>query len=76
MSNAKCHIHSRFGIDYDPEDILEPLNDNNDRSDQESDNEESGARDHYLSVGKSKLRSEQPLLEDPRYAGKRGRRNE
>lgn len=76
MSNVKCLIHSRFGIDYDPEDILEPLNDNNDRSDQESDNEESGARDHYLSVGKSKLRSEQPLLEDPRYAGKRTSRKD
>lgn len=65
-----------FDIDYDPEDILEPMNDNNDRSDQESDNEESAARDHYLSVGKSKLRSEQPLLEDPRYAGKRTSRKD
>ena len=63
-------------VDYDPEDILEPMNDNNDRSDPESDNEESTARDHYLSVGKSKLRSEQPLLDDPRYAGKRTSRKD
>lgn len=72
---VKTHSFS-CGIDYDPEDILEPMNDNNDRSDQESDNEESTARDHYLSVGKSKLRSEQPLLDDPRYAGKRTSRKD
>jgi protein AATF/BFR2 len=52
------------------------LNDNNENSDQESGNEDSGAREHYLSVGKSKLRSEQPLLEDPRYAGKRTSRKD
>ncbi|CEP09490.1 hypothetical protein [Parasitella parasitica] len=65
-----------LGVDYDPEDILEPLNDNNEHSDQESDDEGFGAREHYLSVGKSKLRSEQPLLEDPRYVGKRTSRKD
>ncbi|KAL7312565.1 rRNA-processing protein bfr2 [Mucor circinelloides] len=76
LANLIADLDSTAPKDYDPEDILEPLNDNNDRSDQESDNEESGARDHYLSVGKSKLRSEQPLLEDPRYAGKRTSRKD
>lgn len=63
-------------IDYDPEDILEPLNDQNDVSEDENDLDDSGARDHYVSVGKSKLRNEQPLLDDPRYAGKRTSRKD
>ncbi len=64
-----------FKLDYDPEDILEPLNDKNDSGD-DNDLDESGARDHYVSVGKSKLRNEQPLLDDPRYAGKRTSRKD
>lgn len=67
---------TRLELDYDPEDILEPLNDNNENSDNDNDADESGARDHYLSVGKSKLRNEQPLLDDPRYAGKRTSRKD
>lgn len=62
-------------IDYDPEDILEPLNDKDDSGD-DNDLDESGARDHYVSVGKSKLRNEQPLLDDPRYSGKRTSRKD
>lgn len=54
---------------------MEPLNDKDD-SENENDLEESGARDHYVSVGKSKLRNEQPLLDDPRYAGKRTSRKD
>ncbi|KAG2202837.1 hypothetical protein INT46_000496 [Mucor plumbeus] len=76
LANLIADLDSTAPKDYDPEDILEPLNDNNENSDQESGNEESGAREHYLSVGKSKLRSEQPLLEDPRYAGKRTSRKD
>ncbi|CAO3610192.1 unnamed protein product [Mucor fragilis] len=76
LASLIADLDSTAPKDYDPEDILEPMNDNNDRSDQESDNEESTARDHYLSVGKSKLRSEQPLLDDPRYAGKRTSRKD
>lgn len=50
----------------------------NDKDDSENENDldESGARDHYVSVGKSKLRNEQPLLDDPRYAGKRTNRKD
>lgn len=52
------------------------MNDNNHNSDSENEVDESGARDHYVSVGKSKLRNEQPLLDDPRYAGKRTSRKD
>lgn len=70
-----ANVVSCFVVDYDPEDILEPLNDKDD-SENENDLDESGARDHYVSVGKSKLRNEQPLLDDPRYAGKRTNRKD
>ncbi|KAI8333801.1 apoptosis antagonizing transcription factor-domain-containing protein [Choanephora cucurbitarum] len=62
--------------DYDPEDVLEPLHDQNDNSEDERDLDETSARDHYVSVGKSKLRNEQPLLDDPRYSGKRTSRKD
>lgn len=65
-----------YVIDYDPEDILEPLNDKDDSENENDLEDDSGARDHYVSVGKSKLRNEQPLLDDPRYAGKRTSRKD
>ncbi|KAI9302286.1 apoptosis antagonizing transcription factor-domain-containing protein [Cunninghamella echinulata] len=67
--------------DYDPEDLVEPLNDStlNDNN-QSSDEEEKGEKDvrgHYVKVGKSKLRNNQPfLMDDPRYAGQRKSRKD
>lgn len=52
------------------------MNDNNHNSDSENEVDDSGARDHYVAVGKSKLRNEQPLLDDPRYAGQRTSRKD
>ncbi|CAO3637836.1 unnamed protein product [Mucor hiemalis] len=75
LADLIANLNSTAPKDYDPEDILEPLNDKDD-SENENDLDESGARDHYVSVGKSKLRNEQPLLDDPRYAGKRTNRKD
>ncbi|KAI9027225.1 apoptosis antagonizing transcription factor-domain-containing protein [Phycomyces nitens] len=62
--------------DYDPEDLDGPLNDRvNQESDAEAE-EEKGTRDHYLKVGKSALRSQQFLMDDPRYSGKRTSRKD
>ncbi|KAL0076908.1 apoptosis antagonizing transcription factor-domain-containing protein [Phycomyces blakesleeanus] len=64
--------------DYDPEDLDGPLNDRvNQESDAEVDEEkEKGTRDHYLKVGKSSLRNQQFLMDDPRYSGKRASRKD
>ncbi|KAI8365289.1 apoptosis antagonizing transcription factor-domain-containing protein [Radiomyces spectabilis] len=62
--------------DFDPEDITEPLNDHFASDDEGEENDDSGARDHYVSVGKSALRNQQFLLDDPRYSGKRTSRKE
>ncbi|KAI9486834.1 MAG: apoptosis antagonizing transcription factor-domain-containing protein [Benjaminiella poitrasii] len=75
LANLIADLESTAPKDYDPEDINEPLNE--DQQDNENENdEESAARDHYVSVGRSKLRNDQPLLDDPRYAGKRTSRKD
>ncbi|KAI8888685.1 TRAUB-domain-containing protein [Backusella circina FSU 941] len=79
LADLIADLDSTAPKDYDPEDLVEPLNDNlhvNSDSDNE-DNGEDKARDHYVSVGKSKLRSQQqPMMDDPRYAGKRTSRKD
>jgi protein AATF/BFR2 len=37
--------------------------------------DDTNARDHYITVGKSALRKSQFLMEDPKYSGKRSSRN-
>ncbi|KAI9341577.1 apoptosis antagonizing transcription factor-domain-containing protein [Pilaira anomala] len=76
LADLIANLDSTAPKDYDPEDILEPLNDHNNNSEEDSEAEDNGARDHYVAVGKSKLRNEQPLLDDPRYAGKRTSRKD
>ncbi|KAI8984148.1 apoptosis antagonizing transcription factor-domain-containing protein [Mycotypha africana] len=80
LADLIADLDSTAPKDYDPEDVLEPMNDKADQSDaNNSDNDyadDSAAREHYVSVGKSKLRNDQPLLDDPRYAGKRTSRKD
>ncbi|KAI7905236.1 apoptosis antagonizing transcription factor-domain-containing protein [Cokeromyces recurvatus] len=76
LASLIADLESTAPKDYDPEDIVEPLNDNQLEDNSENENDESAARDHYVSVGKSKLRNDQPLLDDPRYAGKRTSRKD
>ncbi|KAI8990102.1 apoptosis antagonizing transcription factor-domain-containing protein [Pilobolus umbonatus] len=75
LTNLLNDLESTAPLDYDPEDISEPFNDNNNDSEEEEE-DNSAARDHYASVGKSKLRHDQPLLDDPKYSGKRTSRKE
>ncbi|ORX55087.1 hypothetical protein DM01DRAFT_1335384 [Hesseltinella vesiculosa] len=63
--------------DYDPEDLVEPMNDANLSEEDGSDMEEHDGRSHYVKMGKSSLRNNQPLLmDDPRYSGERTSRKE
>ncbi|KAG0203298.1 hypothetical protein BGX28_004394 [Mortierella sp. GBA30] len=65
--------------DYDPEDMggdsLQSKHnaDSDMGSDDDGDNENKG-REHYVSVGKSQLRSKQFLMDDPKYKGKKSSR--
>ncbi|CEG64373.1 hypothetical protein RMATCC62417_01354 [Rhizopus microsporus] len=81
LADLIADIESTTPVDFDPEDIHEPFQDDNqgkeELDDDQQDHDESAAREHYVSVGKSKLRSEQqPILDDPRYAGKRASRKD
>ncbi|KAG0298013.1 hypothetical protein BGZ98_000349, partial [Dissophora globulifera] len=66
--------------DYDPEDMGgDSLNNKyDDDSDMGSDGEggdkEQAGREHYVSVGKSQLRSKTFLIDDPKYKGKKSSR--
>ncbi|KAJ8658563.1 hypothetical protein O0I10_005603 [Lichtheimia ornata] len=61
--------------DYDPEDTTDAFHDRD--LDQEDTVDDEKAREHYVEVGKSSLRnSQQFLLDDPRYAGKRATRKD
>lgn len=62
-------------LDYDPEDTTDAFHDRD--LDQEDTVDDEKAREHYVEVGKSSLRnSQQFLLDDPRYAGKRATRKD
>ncbi|KAL0093225.1 apoptosis antagonizing transcription factor-domain-containing protein [Phycomyces blakesleeanus] len=78
LRTIPANTTSFFTVDYDPEDLDGPLNDRvNQESDAEVDEEkEKGTRDHYLKVGKSSLRNQQFLMDDPRYSGKRASRKD
>ncbi|KAF9200296.1 hypothetical protein BGZ49_009482 [Haplosporangium sp. Z 27] len=65
--------------DYDPEDVggdsFNKFNDDSDMgSGDEADNREQAGREHYVSVGKSQLRSKTFLMDDPKYKGKKSSR--
>ncbi|KAI7865764.1 apoptosis antagonizing transcription factor-domain-containing protein [Spinellus fusiger] len=63
--------------DYDPEDIDGAVDDRNNVDSEEEDvAEDKGGREHYVKVGKSALRSQQFLMDDPRYFGKRASRKD
>ncbi|KAI1309502.1 hypothetical protein EDD11_004088 [Mortierella claussenii] len=67
-------------MDYDPEDMGgDSLNNKFDGgsdvdSDEENADKESTGREHYVSVGKSQLRSKTFLMDDPKYKGKKSSR--
>ncbi|KAG0947833.1 hypothetical protein G6F57_004373 [Rhizopus arrhizus] len=78
LADLIADIESTAPVDYDPEDTHEPFQDDVDQGNA-SDNQDEGNEStaHYVSVGKSKLRSEQqPVLDDPRYAGKQTSRKD
>ncbi|KAG0019466.1 hypothetical protein BGZ80_005773 [Entomortierella chlamydospora] len=66
--------------DYDPEDIggdsfNSKFNDDSDMgSGDEGGDKEQAGREHYVSVGKSQLRSKTFLMDDPKYKGKKSSR--
>jgi protein AATF/BFR2 len=60
--------HTRF-LDYDPEGEPPP-SDHEAATDEESDDNDA-ATEHYVAVGKSKLRSKQPVTLGPKYTGRR-----
>ncbi|KAF9433880.1 hypothetical protein BGZ76_008862 [Entomortierella beljakovae] len=63
--------------DYDPEDdsFGGKFDDNDDMgSDGDNSDKENAAREHYVSVGKSQLRSKTFLMDDPKYKGKKSSR--
>ncbi|KAG0357677.1 apoptosis-antagonizing transcription factor [Gamsiella multidivaricata] len=68
--------------DYDPEDIggdslNSKFNDDSDMgSDGDGDDKVHTGREHYVSVGKSQLRSKIFLMDDPKYKGKKSSRRE
>lgn len=80
LADLIANIETTAPADYDPEDTHEPFQDDVEQgADLNSDDDEAvdGARDHYVTVGKSKLRSEQPtMLNDPRYSGKQASRKD
>ncbi|KAI9146447.1 apoptosis-antagonizing transcription factor [Paraphysoderma sedebokerense] len=62
--------------DFDPEN-LDGFNTNLSPSDQSDSDEEFDGREHYVSVGESKLRRQQALtIDDPKYSGKRTSRED
>ncbi|KAI9280071.1 apoptosis antagonizing transcription factor-domain-containing protein [Sporodiniella umbellata] len=71
-------IETTAPADYDPEDTHETFQEENEQKfGSDAEDNEDAARDHYITVGKSKLRSEQPtMLDDPRYSGKRASRKD
>lgn len=67
-----------MNIDYDPEDLTEPMNDRalGSADEAEVDDGDKG-RDHYVQVSRSSLRKQQEfILDDPRYAGQRASRKD
>lgn len=71
------HFFFFFYADYDPEDLVEPMNETSIDDQDALDIEEHDARGHYVKVGKSSLRNQQAfLLDDPRYSGERKSRKD
>ncbi|KAI8074904.1 apoptosis antagonizing transcription factor-domain-containing protein [Gongronella butleri] len=77
LADQLADLDSTAPKDYDPEDLVEPMNDAGLSDDEAASNDEHDNRSHYVKVGKSSLRNKQPLLmDDPRYAGERASRKE
>ncbi|KAG0056867.1 hypothetical protein BGZ83_003161 [Gryganskiella cystojenkinii] len=60
--------------DFDPEDNMNQDGDSDMGSDIEGNDNADAARGHYVSVGKSQLRSKQFIVDDPKYKGKKSSR--
>ncbi|KAF9292373.1 hypothetical protein BGZ68_007388 [Mortierella alpina] len=65
--------------DFDPEDmggdsLQSKHNADSDMGSDDEDDREDKGREHYVSVGKSQLRSKQFLMDDPKYKGKKSSR--
>lgn len=66
-----------MSVDYDPEDLTEPINDRALESEDDAQADDDTGRDHYVQVGRSSLRKQQEfILDDPRYAGQRTSRKD
>ncbi|KAI1274690.1 apoptosis-antagonizing transcription factor [Xylaria sp. FL0933] len=57
--------------DYDPEADVIPRDSDSDRSGDESSDNEPAGTEHYVAVGKSKLRRQEPVILGPQYRGTR-----
>ncbi|KAG0164520.1 hypothetical protein DFQ28_005774 [Apophysomyces sp. BC1034] len=76
LADQIADLDTTIPKDYDPEDLVETFNDNIHLDSEEESHDEKDAREHYVAVGKSSLRSKQFLLDDPRYSGKQASRKD
>ncbi|KAI8097241.1 apoptosis antagonizing transcription factor-domain-containing protein [Halteromyces radiatus] len=77
LADQIADLDNTAPIDYDPEDLVEPMNETTIDEDDRSDTEQHDARSHYVKVGKSSLRNQQAfLMDDPRYSGERKSRKD
>ncbi|KAF7729117.1 hypothetical protein EC973_004885 [Apophysomyces ossiformis] len=76
LADQIADLDTTAPTDYDPEDLVEPFNDNVQLNSEEETQNEIDGREHYVSVGKSSLRKQQFLLDDPRYSGKQTNRKD
>ncbi|BFZ59640.1 rRNA-processing protein bfr2 [Saitoella coloradoensis] len=74
LAERMAELANPAPLDYDPEAIDDPFTKARGGSDDESDVEQGDIREHYVTVSKSKLRQDDHILDDPRYAGKRSSR--
>ncbi|GAO46944.1 TRAUB-domain-containing protein [Saitoella complicata NRRL Y-17804] len=74
LAERMAELANPAPLDYDPEAIDDPFTKARGGSDDESDVDQGDIREHYVTVSKSKLRQDDHILDDPRYAGKRSSR--